>query len=143
MRSYWSSQPPHFTKMKTILALFFQHCCIIFIRQIKSMDLVSWMWFYRIFFQVLEWTQGKEKNIRALLCSLNKVLWDEEKRWQQVGMHDLVTADQVKKVYRKAVLSVHPDKVLTIILWLTLIFLPSWQAEIQRYQDDQKWNSPS
>ena len=71
------------------------------------------------------------------------MLWDEEKRWQQVGMHDLVTADQVKKVYRKAVLSVHPDKVLTIIFWLTLIFLPSWQAEIQRYQDDQKWNSPS
>lgn len=26
-------------------------------------------------------------------------------------MHDLVTADQVKRVYRKAVLSVHPDKV--------------------------------
>lgn len=60
--------------------------------------------------KVLEWIQGKERNIRALLCSLDKVLWDDEKRWQQVGMHDLVTADQVKKVYRKAVLSVHPDK---------------------------------
>ena len=61
--------------------------------------------------QVLEWTQGKEKNIRALLCSLDKVLWDGEKRWKRVGMQDLVSADQVKKVYRKAVLSVHPDKV--------------------------------
>jgi hypothetical protein len=61
--------------------------------------------------QVLEWSQGKEQNIRALLCSLDKVLWDGEKRWKPVGMHDLVTADQVKKVYRKAVLSVHPDKV--------------------------------
>lgn len=60
--------------------------------------------------QVLEWTKGKERNIRALLCSLHTVLWDEEKRWKQCGMHDLVTADQVKKVYRKAVLSVHPDK---------------------------------
>lgn len=26
-------------------------------------------------------------------------------------MHQLVTADNVKKMYRKAVLSVHPDKV--------------------------------
>lgn len=25
-------------------------------------------------------------------------------------MHQLVTADQVKKIYRKAVLAVHPDK---------------------------------
>ncbi|XP_062593365.1 cyclin-G-associated kinase-like [Saccostrea cucullata] len=60
--------------------------------------------------KVLDWIEGKERNVRALLCSLDKVLWDGEKRWQQVGMHDLVTADQVKKVYRKAVLSVHPDK---------------------------------
>ena len=30
-------------------------------------------------------------------------------------MHQLVTADQVKKVYRKAVLSVHPDKVFAIL----------------------------
>jgi hypothetical protein len=59
----------------------------------------------------MEWIQGKERNIRALLCSLDKVLWEDEDRWRQVGMHDLVTADQVKKVYRKAVLSVHPDKV--------------------------------
>ncbi|KAK7100826.1 cyclin-G-associated kinase-like [Littorina saxatilis] len=60
--------------------------------------------------KVLEWSQGKEKNIRALLCSLDKVLWDGEKRWKPVGMQDLITADQVKRVYRKAVLSVHPDK---------------------------------
>ncbi|XP_060594462.1 putative tyrosine-protein phosphatase auxilin [Ruditapes philippinarum] len=58
----------------------------------------------------MEWTQGKERNIRALLCSLHTVLWEDEKRWKQCGMHDLVTPDQVKKVYRKAVLSVHPDK---------------------------------
>lgn len=60
--------------------------------------------------KVMEWTQGKEKNIRALLCSLDKVLWDGEKRWKPCGMHELVTADQVKKMFRKAVLSVHPDK---------------------------------
>ncbi|KAH9489463.1 hypothetical protein Btru_046281 [Bulinus truncatus] len=60
--------------------------------------------------KILEWTKGKEKNIRALLCSLGSVLWDGEARWQPIGMHQLVTPDQVKKVYRKAVLSVHPDK---------------------------------
>lgn len=60
---------------------------------------------------MMEWTKGKERNIRALLCSLHTVLWEDEHRWKQCGMHDLVTADQVKKVYRKAVLSVHPDKV--------------------------------
>jgi curved DNA-binding protein CbpA len=38
------------------------------------------------------------------------VLWDGETRWEKVGMHQLVTADQVKKIYRKAVLAVHPDK---------------------------------
>ncbi|GAB1607107.1 cyclin-G-associated kinase-like isoform X3 [Argonauta hians] len=60
--------------------------------------------------KILEWTKGKERNIRALLCSLHTVLWDEETRWRECGMHELVSADQVKKVYRKAVLSVHPDK---------------------------------
>lgn len=62
-------------------------------------------------FQILQWTQGKERNIRALLCSLHTVLWDGEERWKQIGMHDLVSPEQVKKWYRKAVLAVHPDKV--------------------------------
>lgn len=37
-------------------------------------------------------------------------------RWKPVGMADLVSADQVKKYYRKAVLVVHPDKVQYQIL---------------------------
>jgi len=61
--------------------------------------------------KVHDWIEGKERNIRALLCSLHTVLWDGEHKWQEPGMHQLVSADQVKKVYRKAVLSVHPDKV--------------------------------
>lgn len=60
--------------------------------------------------KIMDWTKGKERNIRALLCSLHTVLWEEETRWKECGMHELVSADQVKKVYRKAVLSVHPDK---------------------------------
>jgi DnaJ-class molecular chaperone len=39
------------------------------------------------------------------------VLWEGETKWKECGMHQLVTPEQVKKMYRKAVLSVHPDKV--------------------------------
>nr|XP_057926020.1 cyclin-G-associated kinase [Doryrhamphus excisus] len=60
--------------------------------------------------QILDWIEGKERNIRALLSTLHTVLWEGETRWKPVGMADLVTPDQVKKFYRKAVLVVHPDK---------------------------------
>ncbi|XP_034528140.1 LOW QUALITY PROTEIN: cyclin-G-associated kinase [Ailuropoda melanoleuca] len=60
--------------------------------------------------KLLEWTEGKERNIRALLSTLHTVLWDGESRWTPVGMADLVTPGQVKKHYRRAVLVVHPDK---------------------------------
>uniref|UniRef100_A0A671LYC0 Cyclin-G-associated kinase-like n=1 Tax=Sinocyclocheilus anshuiensis TaxID=1608454 RepID=A0A671LYC0_9TELE len=60
--------------------------------------------------QILDWIEGKERNIRALLSTLHTVLWEGETRWRPVTMADLVTPDQVKKVYRKAVLVVHPDK---------------------------------
>uniref|UniRef100_A0A8C5ASU2 Cyclin G associated kinase n=1 Tax=Gadus morhua TaxID=8049 RepID=A0A8C5ASU2_GADMO len=60
--------------------------------------------------QILDWIEGKERNIRALLSTLHTVLWEGEARWRPVGMADLVTPDQVKKSYRKAVLVVHPDK---------------------------------
>lgn len=63
--------------------------------------------------QVREWTEGKKRNIRALLCSLSTVTWPEC-TWGGCQMHELVTPEQVKKVYRKAVLHIHPDKVRTI-----------------------------
>ncbi|XP_046839155.1 cyclin-G-associated kinase-like isoform X2 [Xenia sp. Carnegie-2017] len=62
--------------------------------------------------KIRSWSDGKRKNIRALLCSLDTVLWEDEKRWKKIGMHELVSPDQVKKYYRKAVLSVHPDKLI-------------------------------
>lgn len=61
--------------------------------------------------QLLDWIDGKERNIRALLSTLHTVLWEGETKWKPVGMADLVTPDQVKKYYRKAALVVHPDKV--------------------------------
>jgi len=57
----------------------------------------------------MDWTEGKQRNIRALLCSLHTVLWEDTK-WQEVGMHQLVSQAEVKKFYRKACLTVHPDK---------------------------------
>ncbi|CAF0957547.1 unnamed protein product [Rotaria sordida] len=62
-----------------------------------------------IVLKVREWTEGKKRNIRALLCSLLTVTWPEC-TWRGCQMHELVTPDQVKKVYRKAVLHIHPDK---------------------------------
>lgn len=61
--------------------------------------------------QILEWIEGKERNIRALISTLHTVLWEGENKWKPVSMADLVTPEQVKKYYRKAVLVVHPDKV--------------------------------
>ncbi|KAG9469810.1 hypothetical protein GDO78_019611 [Eleutherodactylus coqui] len=60
--------------------------------------------------KILDWIEGKERNIRALLSTMHTVLWAGETKWKPVGMADLVTPEQVKKVYRKAVLVVHPDK---------------------------------
>lgn len=57
-------------------------------------------------------TEGKKSNIRALLCSLHTVLWDDAK-WHKCEMHQLISAADVKKAYRKACLAVHPDKVIT------------------------------
>uniref|UniRef100_A0A2K6C4R3 Cyclin G associated kinase n=1 Tax=Macaca nemestrina TaxID=9545 RepID=A0A2K6C4R3_MACNE len=60
--------------------------------------------------KLLDWIEGKERNIRALLSTLHTVLWDGESRWTPVAMADLVAPEQVKKHYRRAVLAVHPDK---------------------------------
>lgn len=56
------------------------------------------------------WKNGKEANIRALIASLDTVLWPEL-GWQKVGMHELVTPSQVKIRYTKAIAKLHPDKV--------------------------------
>jgi cyclin G-associated kinase len=55
------------------------------------------------------WREGKKKNIRALLASLHTITW-EGCNWTEVGMSQMITDVQVKKVYRKACLCIHPDK---------------------------------
>ena len=56
------------------------------------------------------WKGSKSDNLRALLGSLDKVLW-EEAQWKPVGMSDLIMANKVKIIYMKAIAKVHPDKV--------------------------------
>lgn len=59
---------------------------------------------------IKRWATGKESNLRALLSTLQYILWPES-GWQPVSLTDVITAASVKKVYRKATLCVHPDKV--------------------------------
>ncbi|XP_022768121.1 auxilin-related protein 2 [Durio zibethinus] len=61
-------------------------------------------------FEIKRWAAGKEGNMRALLSSLQQVLWSEC-GWEPVSLTDLITSGSVKKVYRRATLCVHPDKV--------------------------------
>ncbi|XP_059305089.1 auxilin-related protein 2 isoform X1 [Lycium ferocissimum] len=61
-------------------------------------------------FEIRRWAAGKEGNLRALLSTLQYVLWPEC-GWQPVSLTDLITGASVKKVYRKATLCIHPDKV--------------------------------
>ncbi|GMP48786.1 hypothetical protein CsSME_00016024 [Camellia sinensis var. sinensis] len=60
--------------------------------------------------EIKRWSAGKEGNIRALLSTMQYVLWPEC-GWQPVSLTDLITGASVKKVYRKATLCIHPDKV--------------------------------
>ncbi|CAN7021781.1 hypothetical protein IGI04_022842 [Brassica rapa subsp. trilocularis] len=60
--------------------------------------------------EIKRWATGKEGNMRALLSSLQIVLWPGC-GWEAVSLTDLITSSAVKKVYRKATLYVHPDKV--------------------------------
>jgi hypothetical protein len=60
--------------------------------------------------KVTAWKGGKADNLRALLGSLDTVLWAEA-GWKKVNMSDLIMPNKVKIVYMKAIAKVHPDKV--------------------------------
>ncbi|KAK6581921.1 hypothetical protein PZA11_005618 [Diplocarpon coronariae] len=55
------------------------------------------------------WKSGKEDNLRALIGSLDNVMW-EGSGWKKVGMHELVVNSKVKINYMKAIGKTHPDK---------------------------------
>lgn len=65
--------------------------------------------------RISTWRDGKRENLRALLASLDQVLW-EGSGWKKVGLHELVMANRVKIIYMKAIAKTHPDKVSLFIL---------------------------
>lgn len=56
------------------------------------------------------WRNGKQDNLRALLGSLDTVLWPEA-GWKKVNMSQLIMPNKVKINYMKGIGKVHPDKV--------------------------------
>lgn len=86
------------------------HCCMCF-----SFILSLWGLFLRtfvslfLFLDVNLW-QPTVHTIIWYWCSVLQVLWPEC-GWQAVSLTDLITSTSVKKVYHKATLCVHPDKV--------------------------------
>jgi hypothetical protein len=64
--------------------------------------------------KLIAWKGTKSDNLRALLGSLDKVLWSDA-GWKKVNMGDLVMPNKVKIIYMKAIAKVHPDKVCVAI----------------------------
>lgn len=60
--------------------------------------------------KIENWKSGKETNLRALLASLDQILWSSL-NWKKIGMGELLTESQVKVKYVRAISKVHPDKI--------------------------------
>ncbi|ODV60423.1 auxilin-like protein SWA2 ASCRUDRAFT_76413 [Ascoidea rubescens DSM 1968] len=60
--------------------------------------------------KINSWKNGKEDNLRALLASLDLILWPEA-NWKKISIADLVLDKKVKIFYLKAVAKTHPDKI--------------------------------
>jgi tetratricopeptide (TPR) repeat protein len=60
--------------------------------------------------QISVWKTGKDKNLRALLGSLELILWPGV-QWKGVMMSELLEPRKCKVTYMKAIAKVHPDKV--------------------------------
>lgn len=60
--------------------------------------------------RINSWRNGKEGNLRALLATLDTVLW-EGAGWKKISMADLVIVSKVKIHYMKGIGKCHPDKV--------------------------------
>ncbi|KAL2527899.1 Chaperone DnaJ-domain superfamily protein [Forsythia ovata] len=59
--------------------------------------------------EVKRWSSGKEGNLRALLSTLQYILGPDS-GWHPIPLTEVITSAAVKRVYRKATLCVHPDK---------------------------------
>lgn len=63
--------------------------------------------------RIAAWRNGKQDNLRALLSSLENVLWPEA-QWKKINMSELLLPNKVKIQYMKGISKVHPDKVSEI-----------------------------
>jgi len=63
--------------------------------------------------RVEAWVGTRGQNLRALLSTLQNILWEDAKnKWNPVNLAALQTGENLKKTYRKAMLLVHTDKVV-------------------------------
>lgn len=60
--------------------------------------------------KIANWRNGKQDNLRALLGSLETVLWSDS-GWKKINLSELVLPNKVKIQYMKGIAKVHPDKV--------------------------------
>jgi cyclin G-associated kinase len=66
------------------------------VNRLFSLRLFSFLMLKTPIFQIRDWTRGKERNIRALMSSLNEVLWEEAKAsWTPPTISDLLNDSQV------------------------------------------------
>jgi hypothetical protein len=93
--------------------------------------------------RISAWKKGKETNIRALLSSLDMVLWREilSGGVKVNGLGELVTDVQVKKGYMRAIAKVHPDKVKLPQLFLSLFFFYLFRLLIYNFDKFNATNS--
>ncbi|KAI7884105.1 hypothetical protein K492DRAFT_158766 [Lichtheimia hyalospora FSU 10163] len=59
--------------------------------------------------RILQWKSGKENNLRALLATLDTLLWPGA-QWRGANMSELINPKKCKIIYMKAIAKVHPDK---------------------------------
>lgn len=83
--------------------------------------------------QIASWKGGKETNLRALIASLDSVLWPSL-GWKTVGMHELITDNQLKIRYVRAIAKVHPDKVRGHCKFLDRAYTDAarWRSSMRR-----------
>ncbi|KAJ2807672.1 auxilin-like clathrin-binding protein required for normal clathrin function [Coemansia guatemalensis] len=56
--------------------------------------------------ELSRWRDGKQQNLRALLSSVHTLLPE----FPPIGMHEIIEAKKVKRVYMRTIARLHPDK---------------------------------
>eukprot|EP00605_Chrysophyceae_sp_TOSAG23-4_P000535 GSChrysophyteH1.ASY1.ANO1.604.1 assembled CDS len=83
----------------------------------------------------------KKRNVRTLLTTMQKVLWEGNK-WKEIGLGDVLQPKQVKLKYRKAMLVVHPDRLAGESAEIRFIAKRIFEAINEQYQEFLKAESP-